>query len=138
MSKEVANLGFLECENAAILNASIVSLARKTIKSFEETTKMPGFICLLMLSLNDGTLLLAKVAARHQIRPFSSRPTNSMRGATFLIEIEANESLMVVSIPVMKIFQAKHIFHWLISNRWNDDGCWSAPGKRIPPSSCCV
>jgi N-methylhydantoinase A/oxoprolinase/acetone carboxylase beta subunit len=98
MSKEVANLGFLERENAAILNASILAFARKTIKSFEEPIKKLGFKCPLFISQNDGTVLLAKAAARLPIRTFSSGPTNSMRGAAFLIENEINESLMVVDI----------------------------------------
>ncbi len=38
-SKEVANLGFLERENAAILNASILAFARKTIHSFQEPVR---------------------------------------------------------------------------------------------------
>ncbi|KAJ7498462.1 hypothetical protein FB451DRAFT_1161203, partial [Mycena latifolia] len=35
ISKEVANLGFIERENAAILNASILPFAKTTIRSFE-------------------------------------------------------------------------------------------------------
>lgn len=39
-SKDVANLGFQERENAAILNATVLNFARRTIKSFREPMKM--------------------------------------------------------------------------------------------------
>lgn len=100
LSKHVANLGFLERENAAILNASILPFARKTIRSFEEPIKRLGLKCPLFITQNDGTVLLAKTAAKLPIRTFSSGPTNSMRGAAFLVggESEAKENLMVVDI----------------------------------------
>ncbi|RDW95217.1 DUF917-domain-containing protein [Coleophoma crateriformis] len=98
LSKEVANLGFLERENAAILNASILPFARKTIKAFQTPIKKLGLKCPLFITQNDGTVLLAKTAARLPIRTFSSGPTNSMRGAAFLVENEAKENLMVVDI----------------------------------------
>jgi N-methylhydantoinase A/oxoprolinase/acetone carboxylase beta subunit len=45
LSKTVANLGFLERENAAILNASILFFARKTIASFQTPMKNLGLDC---------------------------------------------------------------------------------------------
>ncbi len=98
LSKEVANLGFLERENAAILNASILPFARKTIRSFHESMKKLGLKCPLFIAQNDGTVLLAKSAARLPIRTFSSGPTNSMRGAAFLVGSDIKESMMVVDI----------------------------------------
>ncbi|KAH8706438.1 hypothetical protein BGZ61DRAFT_349954 [Ilyonectria robusta] len=97
-SKEVANLGFLERENAAILNASILPFARKTIRSFHEPVKRLGLNCPVFITQNDGTVLSGEVAARLPIRTFSSGPTNSMRGAAFLVQGEPNESMMVVDI----------------------------------------
>ncbi len=98
LSKEVANLGFLERENAAILNASILPFARKTIRSFQEPMKKLGLKCPLFIAQNDGTVLLAKSAAKLPIRTFSSGPTNSMRGAAFLVGNDVKESMMVVDI----------------------------------------
>ena len=98
LSASVANLGFLERENAAILNASILPFARKTIRSFQEPIKKLSLRCPLFIAQNDGTVLLAKEAAKLPIRTFSSGPTNSMRGAAFLVEREAREALMVVDI----------------------------------------
>ncbi|KAF5249131.1 hypothetical protein FANTH_5507 [Fusarium anthophilum] len=97
-SKEVANLGFLERENAAILNASILPFARKTIRSFHEPVKRLGLDCAVFITQNDGTVLSGELAARLPIRTFSSGPTNSMRGAAFLVQGDLDEAMMVVDI----------------------------------------
>ncbi|KAJ4309149.1 hypothetical protein N0V84_011672 [Fusarium piperis] len=97
-SKEVANLGFLERENAAILNASILPFARKTIRSFHQPIRRLGMKCPIFISQNDGTVLSGDLAVRLPIRTFSSGPTNSMRGAAFLVQGELNEAMMVVDI----------------------------------------
>jgi N-methylhydantoinase A/oxoprolinase/acetone carboxylase beta subunit len=98
-SKEVANLGFLERENAGILNASILAFARKTIRSFQEPVRRLGLRCPVFVTQNDGTILSGSTAARLPIRTFSSGPTNSMRGAAFLVQDdEVDEAVMVVDI----------------------------------------
>ncbi|KAK0748418.1 hypothetical protein B0T21DRAFT_356524 [Apiosordaria backusii] len=104
-SKEVANLGFLERENAALLNASILSFARRTIKSFQNPVKQLGIKCPVFITQNDGTVLSGEMASRFPIRTFSSGPTNSMRGAAFLVQGEGKincddpgEAMMVVDI----------------------------------------
>lgn len=104
-SKEVANLGFLERENAALLNASILRFARKTIKSFQKPVRQLGIKCPVFITQNDGTVLSGEVASRFPIKTFSSGPTNSMRGAAFLVQGENNatadgqgEGMMVVDI----------------------------------------
>lgn len=102
LSKEVANLGFLERENAAILNAAILPFARRTIRSFQDPVRKLGLDCPVFVTQNDGTLLAGEVAARLPIRTFSSGPTNSMRGAAFLIqggeEQQEGQAMMVVDI----------------------------------------
>lgn len=97
-SRDVANLGFLERENAAILNASILSFARKTIRSFQEPVRRLGLDCPVFITQNDGTILSGDMAAKLPIRTFSSGPTNSMRGAAFLVANELDEAVMVVDI----------------------------------------
>ncbi|KAI0193251.1 hypothetical protein EV127DRAFT_385163 [Xylaria flabelliformis] len=97
-SKEVANLGFLERENAAILNASILAFARKTIRSFQEPVRRLGLQCPVFITQNDGTILSGDMAAKLPIRTFNSGPTNSMRGAAFLVQNEVDEAVMVVDI----------------------------------------
>ncbi|KXH38593.1 hypothetical protein CNYM01_10836 [Colletotrichum nymphaeae SA-01] len=103
MSKDVANIGFLERENAAILNASILPFARRTIRSFQDAVTQLGLRCPVFVTQNDGTILPAAAAARLPIRTFSSGPTNSMRGAAFLTrnlegEKEGAGLMMVVDI----------------------------------------
>lgn len=100
LSKEVANLGFLERENAAILNAAILPFARRTIRSFQEPVKKLGLNCPVFITQNDGTILSGEAASRLPIRTFSSGPTNSMRGAAFLMhgEERGEQAIMVVDI----------------------------------------
>ncbi|KAF2442386.1 DUF917-domain-containing protein [Karstenula rhodostoma CBS 690.94] len=99
LSKTVANLGFLERENAAILNASVLSFARRTIASFQEPIKKLGLDCPVFITQNDGTILSGDAAARLPIRTFSSGPTNSMRGAAFLVgKQDHGEAMMVVDV----------------------------------------
>lgn len=101
LSKEVANLGFLERENAATLNAAILPFARRTIRSFQEPVKKLGLDCPVFITQNDGTILSGDAASRLPIRTFSSGPTNSMRGASFLIhgeEREEGQAIMVVDV----------------------------------------
>ncbi|KAF2728931.1 hydantoinase [Polyplosphaeria fusca] len=99
LSKQVANLGFLERENAALLNASILSFARKTIASFQAPIKEMGLHCPVFITQNDGTILSGDSASRLPIRTFNSGPTNSMRGAAFLVgKQEKGEAMMVVDV----------------------------------------
>ncbi|KAL3462464.1 hypothetical protein BJX64DRAFT_288366 [Aspergillus heterothallicus] len=84
-SHEVANIGFLERENASILNAAILRFARRTIRGFQTAMRRLDLAnCPLYLTQNDGTVLDAASAARVPIRTFSSGVTNSMRGAAYL------------------------------------------------------
>lgn len=83
-SSDVSQIGFLERENAAILNASILKFARRTIRGFRAAMKRLNLHCALYLTQNDGTLIDAPSATRLPIRTFSSGPTNSMRGAAYL------------------------------------------------------
>lgn len=103
-SSDVSNIGFLERENAAILNASILSFARRTVRGFKAAMTRLDLKCALFLSQNDGTLIDADAAASLPIRTFSSGPTNSMRGAAYLglaqsgREIEARTATIVVDV----------------------------------------
>jgi N-methylhydantoinase A/oxoprolinase/acetone carboxylase beta subunit len=86
LSHEIGRLGLLERENAAILNACLTPLARRTIAAFREAVAQLGLnpAPRLYLSQNDGTLMDADYAARYPVLTFASGPTNSMRGAAFL------------------------------------------------------
>ena len=83
-SSEVGSLGLLERENAAIMNASLVGLSAKVVKSIEQALKELQIESPCYISQNDGTLMAADVAERYPVLTFASGPTNSMRGAAYL------------------------------------------------------
>ncbi|KAK6381342.1 hypothetical protein LTS17_004399 [Exophiala oligosperma] len=82
-SHRIGRLGFLERENASILNASLRRFARHVIAGFNFAVQRLGK-CRLYITLNDGTLSKASEAAEYPIGCFSSGPTNSARGAALL------------------------------------------------------
>jgi N-methylhydantoinase A/oxoprolinase/acetone carboxylase beta subunit len=87
-SHSIGGVGLLERENATILNASILAIAKKTINGFKEAMRRSGLSCPLYLTQNDGTLTDADVAGRFPIKTFASGPTNSMTGAAFLAGLD--------------------------------------------------
>lgn len=102
-SHSIGQAGFLERENAAILNASIRRFSRQVVNSLDRATRLlvnAG----LYITLNDGTLARASYAAANPLRCFSSGPTNSARGAAFLAQdmvstsIEAGRDLLVIDV----------------------------------------
>ena len=84
LSHEIGRIGLLERENAALLNACLGPLARRTTRAFREALEGGGLEAGLYLTQNDGTVLLAERAERYPVFSFASGPTNSMRGAAFL------------------------------------------------------
>ncbi|KZT20834.1 hypothetical protein NEOLEDRAFT_815352 [Neolentinus lepideus HHB14362 ss-1] len=102
-SHEISNIGFLERENASILNASILKFARRTIHGFRSAMKRLNLKCGLYLTQNDGTLVDAASAARLPIRTFSSGATNSMRGAAYLGGLDTGDKQGRTSTIVVDI-----------------------------------
>jgi N-methylhydantoinase A/oxoprolinase/acetone carboxylase beta subunit len=84
LSKDVGRIGILGRENATLLNAAIIELARKTTRAFTEALGRSGIEAPLYLTQNDGTVARAELAERFPIYSFASGPTNSMRGAALL------------------------------------------------------
>ncbi|KAF5322650.1 hypothetical protein D9619_002211 [Psilocybe cf. subviscida] len=91
-SCDVGHVGFIERENASILNASIMSFAQRTVRGYKRALRALGLQCPLYLTQNDGTLTSAATAARLPIKTFSSGATNSMRGASYLAGMELNRN----------------------------------------------
>lgn len=83
-SHEVGQLGLLERENAAILNASLRPLAQRTVAAFRDAITGMRIDAPLYLTQNDGTLMTADFAERFPVLTFASGPSNSVRGAAFL------------------------------------------------------
>jgi len=84
LSHQLGRIGLLERENAALLNAALVPLARRTTRAFSEALAGSGIQAPLFLTQNDGTVMRAEFAESFPVYSFSSGATNSMRGAAFL------------------------------------------------------
>jgi len=84
LSHDLGRIGLLERENAAILNAALATLARRTTNAFTEALEGSGIRAPLYLTQNDGTVMRADYAEAFPVYSFSSGPTNSMRGAAYL------------------------------------------------------
>lgn len=83
-SNSIGPTGFLERENATILNAAILRTGHRVKRGFKRAMARLRLSCPLYLSQNDGTLIDAETAAEYPIKTFASGPTNSMAGASFL------------------------------------------------------
>ncbi|RSL87793.1 hypothetical protein BHE90_006272 [Fusarium euwallaceae] len=88
LSHNVAGIGFIERENATILNATILPFARKTISQFQRSIRDLSLSASLFLTKNDGTLISAEDASALPVSTFLSGPTNSLTGAVFLANIQ--------------------------------------------------
>lgn len=104
-SHSIGGIGLLERENATILNASILTLARRTVNAFCQAMAKLQLHCPLYLTQNDGTLTDAATAAELPIRTFASGPTNSMTGAAYLAGLDqgtgpshADTQILVVDV----------------------------------------
>ncbi|WP_313615117.1 hydantoinase/oxoprolinase family protein [Agrobacterium sp.] len=84
MSKDIGRHGLLARESAAIMNASLLTLADRTVSAFGKALAAAGITCPFYITQNDGTLMAADVVRAFPVLTFASGPTNSMRGAAFL------------------------------------------------------
>ncbi|MBI3930181.1 MAG: hydantoinase/oxoprolinase family protein [Armatimonadetes bacterium] len=87
VSHEIGRTGLLERENASILNACLVPLARRVLGSLAACVRAAGLRCPVFVSRNNGSLMSCETAARYPIQTFASGPTNSIRGAAVLAGI---------------------------------------------------
>ncbi len=93
VSHEIGRVGFLERENATIMNACLADLASRVVDSFRSALDQLKITAPFYISQNDGTLMTADHVARYPVLTFASGPTNSMRGAAFLAK--AKEAMVV-------------------------------------------
>lgn len=84
LSAEIGSMGLLERENATILNASVVNVAKTTINGFINALKEEGVHAKVFLGQNDGTLMSVEYALKYPILTVACGPTNSLRGASYL------------------------------------------------------
>lgn len=88
LSSEIGRIGLLERESAAIMNASLLELADRTVSAFATALADCGLRCGFSITQNDGTLMAQETVRRFPVLTFASGPTNSMRGAAFLTGIK--------------------------------------------------
>lgn len=88
LSSDIGRIGLLERESAAIMNASLLALSRRTVDAFAQALKTTGLDCPFYITQNDGTLMDAETVKSFPVLTFASGPTNSMRGAAFLTGIK--------------------------------------------------
>jgi N-methylhydantoinase A/oxoprolinase/acetone carboxylase beta subunit len=100
-SHVTGRIGFIERENAAILNASLRRFARHVIAGFSHAVQKFGK-CNLYITMNDGTLSKASTAAQYPVKCFRSGPTNSARGAALLgksvLEESGDAEVLVIDV----------------------------------------
>ena len=76
-------------ENATILNAALYKVANSFTEGFARSLAAEGVTnAQVYLSQNDGTLMTVDFARRYPILNTRSRPTNSIRGASYLSHLE--------------------------------------------------
>ncbi|MBT8474715.1 MAG: hydantoinase/oxoprolinase family protein [Rhodobacteraceae bacterium] len=88
LAHTLGRIGLLERENVAMLNASLQVIGRRTIDAFGAALSEAGIDAPFYLTQNDGTVVMAEVAAQSPVFSFASGPTNSMRGAAFLTGLD--------------------------------------------------
>jgi len=84
LSSQVGQVGLLERENAAIMNASLRPLATRITAAFRRALSDLGIKAPFYISQNDGTLMSADHMQRYPVMTFAAGPTNSLRGAAWL------------------------------------------------------
>lgn len=84
LSSEIGSLGLLERENATVLNATIQTVAKKTIEGFESALNNHEIDATAYFCQNDGTLMSKEYTLSYPILTVACGPTNSLRGASYL------------------------------------------------------
>jgi N-methylhydantoinase A/oxoprolinase/acetone carboxylase beta subunit len=88
LSHHIGSIGLLERENATILNAALIGVAKQTVQGFEAALRKEGVSARAFFGQNDGTLMSADYAIQYPIFMIACGPTNSLRGASYLTELE--------------------------------------------------
>ncbi|WP_409304883.1 hydantoinase/oxoprolinase N-terminal domain-containing protein [Peribacillus sp. SCS-155] len=87
LSSEIGSVGLLERENATILNAAVVNVAKTAADGFINALKNEGIEARVFFGQNDGTLMSVEYAVKYPIFTIACGPTNSLRGASYLSDL---------------------------------------------------
>lgn len=86
LSNEIGSIGLLERENATILNACVINVAKSTAEGFVNALKEENIDAKVFFCQNDGTLMSIEYTMKYPIFTIACGPTNSLRGASYLGE----------------------------------------------------
>lgn len=89
ISSEIGAMGLIERENATILNAALWKVAERFTDGFVRSLQEEGITNAdIYISQNDGTLMTLEHALRYPILTVACGPTNSIRGASYLSNLQ--------------------------------------------------
>lgn len=84
LSSSLGSIGLLERENACVLNASLLSVARSIVDGLSAAMESLGIDAVAYFAQNDGTLMAIERVLEFPVLTIGSGPANSMRGAAHL------------------------------------------------------
>jgi len=84
LSHEIASIGLLERENAAVMNAALRTVATEVATAVGSALSAHDLHPVIFFAQNDGTLMALDYAVRHPVLTIGSGPANSIRGAAYL------------------------------------------------------
>ena len=87
LSSEIGSVSLLERENATVLNAALIAVARTAIEGFAQAIRQLQIPAVLFLGQNDGSLMAVDYALQYPIFTIASGPANSIRGAAYLSQL---------------------------------------------------
>jgi N-methylhydantoinase A/oxoprolinase/acetone carboxylase beta subunit len=87
-SASIGRIGFLERENATIINSCLLGIGRTIMRSIDDALPALGIRAPCYIAQNDGTVASSGYASDFPVLTFGSGPTNSMRGAAFLTGVQ--------------------------------------------------
>ena len=93
LSGPIGSIGLLERENACVLNAALMAVAKSIVNGLAEATESLGIRADAYFAQNDGTLMAMDRVLQFPVLTIGSGPANSMRGAAHLSGLE--EALVV-------------------------------------------
>jgi len=88
ISSEVGGTGFVERENAAILNAALKKCIQKGFSKLKNIVQKYGLACPIFITQNNGTIIDIADALEFPILTISAGPTNSFVGASKLADLQ--------------------------------------------------
>jgi N-methylhydantoinase A/oxoprolinase/acetone carboxylase beta subunit len=84
LSSQIGSVGLLARENATVLNAALIDVARSVAGSIRDALERRGIAPTTFFAQNDGTLMDLDYAIDFPVLTIGSGPANSIRGAAYL------------------------------------------------------